>query len=493
METAVFFASNNDANETALKQVSAGHKLISSPHKDVIANSLSGKQRDISHLLAPVDENSDEYLKVDLKLQIALNTTLIDHLNVKAITNPNLSVLFDRASADLQVLDAWIPLSHLSGKNTLENVCERGFDFGDCNLGYQVDVGSIKIDSYQGMNIVYVLCKVIVGNSVVVEDLAEGRFYVNAIRSKGFCHSADSLYVKTDQSDVYRNRYRIFHPSQILPCYIVRFATSSLIRRPPAADVDYSNNVHQPVVPHNVQKSIQDQIREIDQILKKEFADTAEDQVYEVTEKSMLFLQELAQEKMSIILAEEMLMRHQIQQIKALRDFVSNEYKIMSPADFCTFMSASNAMLTTGAAYGRRLPKALKAVLPDLELKGGIEISNNWDNLIEGGESIANSIIYGIVSNEPNAKYSGSGSQVLLEEKNLNKREMTRQPAVALRKHYSTVLKSTVFRKALYDQHIGKYLEVAEKEDNENNAKSQILSSQSLIQKLPRLKERWTM
>ena len=475
----------------ALKQASAGTGLLSVPHRDVIAGSSPIIRHDISDLIAPVNEESDDFLVVDYKLQVALNTSIIDNLSVKAIANPNLSVPFDRISRGLQVLESWVPLSSLSGSNTVENVCERGFNLNDFALGFPVDVGSIKIDSFQGMNITYVLCKIVVGNSIVVEDVDEGKFYVNAIRSKGFDHSGDSLYVKTDQSDMYRNRYRLFNPSQILPCYIVQFATSSLVRRPPVSSVKYSDGTYDPVTSPLVKESVQQHIREINKILKHEFADTAEDCVYDVTEKSMMFLQELAQEKMSVILSEEMLMRHQIQQMKYLREFVSNQYKAMNPEEFCTFIAASNALLTTGAAYGRRRPKTLDTVIPDLCVKGGVNISNNWENLQpRGGGCIAHSSIYGFVSDKPPAiEYGSTSSHLMLEGKSPTRNETVRQPAIALRKHLSTVLKSTVFREAVYEEHIGQYLAAAEKEVDENNKKTKALSMRSIDSKIMAVKK----
>ena len=139
----------------ALKQASAGTGLLSVPHRDVIAGSSPIIKHDISDLIVPVNEESDDFLVVDYKLQVALNTSIIDNLSVKAIANPNLSVAFDRISRGLQVLESWVPLSSLSGSNTVENVCERGFSFNDFTLGFPVDVGSIKIDNFQGMNITY--------------------------------------------------------------------------------------------------------------------------------------------------------------------------------------------------------------------------------------------------------------------------------------------------------------------------------------------------
>ena len=163
----------------------------------------------------------------------------------------------------------------------------------------------------------------------------------------------------------------------------------------------------------------------------------------------------------------------------------------MNPEEFCTFIAASNALLTTGAAYGRRRPKTLDTVIPDLCVKGGVNISNNWENLQpRGGGCIAHSSIYGFVSDKPPAiEYGSTSSHLMLEGKSPTRNETVRQPAIALRKHLSTVLKSTVFREAVYEEHIGQYLAAAEKEVDENNKKTKALSMRSIDSKIMAVKK----
>ena len=47
------------------------------------------------------------------------------------------------------------------------------------------------------------------------------------LRSRLFPSECDSLYIENEQDDVYSSTYRMFDTTQVLPKYIVRFASSS--------------------------------------------------------------------------------------------------------------------------------------------------------------------------------------------------------------------------------------------------------------------------
>ena len=178
-----------------------------------------------------IREESDEFLTVDYKLQLALNTTLIDGLKIWTINNPNLSVKFDKKTNGLLVLDSWVPTTMLKGENSLETVCERGFRFQNKTEGFVFNIGALKPvvnDNRNSMYTTCVLCSVAVGTSLVANDLDEAR---QILSSRLFPTECDSLYIENEQTDVYTTTYRMFDSLQVLPRYIVRFASSSFVNQ----------------------------------------------------------------------------------------------------------------------------------------------------------------------------------------------------------------------------------------------------------------------
>ena len=137
-------------------------------------------------------------------------------------------------------------------------------------------IGALKPVVNVNRNSMYttcVLCSVAVGTSLVANDLDEAR---QILSSRLFPTECDSLYIENEQTDVYTTTYRMFDSLQVLPRYIVRFASSSFVnqrslrqgrsltQQNQLQNLPYSNNS---IIDPVLQKKIMNQIASIDELL----------------------------------------------------------------------------------------------------------------------------------------------------------------------------------------------------------------------------------
>eukprot|EP00944_MAST-04C_sp_MAST-4C-sp1_P006785 g6785.t1 len=264
-----------------------------------------------SRFTTAVTENSDEYLIVDYKLQLALNTTLIDGLKIWSIDNPNLTVKFDKKTNGLLVLDSWVPTSVLTGENSIESICKRGFTFENELHGFPFQSGALKPDVIKTRNSTYttcVLCSVAVGTSLVAQNIEEA---TEILRSRLFPSECDSLYIENEQDDVYSSTYRMFDTTQVLPKYIVRFASSSFTaqrslqtgKSPTTFERQRASSTHS-IINQELEDTIRNHITCISELLKRAEDEKIEDVIYEAAEASVAELEKLAREKMEVLISE---------------------------------------------------------------------------------------------------------------------------------------------------------------------------------------------
>ncbi|KAI8906868.1 hypothetical protein EDD86DRAFT_248451 [Gorgonomyces haynaldii] len=83
-------------------------------------------------LLGP---NSPEFAQLEYQLQLTLKSSTARMTQAFALSNPHLSLQFDRRCKDLLVLPTWVDASHLGGINTEEDVIRRGFQFAPSQQG----------------------------------------------------------------------------------------------------------------------------------------------------------------------------------------------------------------------------------------------------------------------------------------------------------------------------------------------------------------------
>ena len=370
-----------------------------SPMRNTKRDNISGSLTKFATLIR---EESDEFLTVDYKLQLALNTTLIDGLKIWTINNPNLSVKFDKKTNGLLVLDSWVPTTMLKGENSLETVCERGFRFQNKTEGFVFNIGALKPvvnDNRNSMYTTCVLCSVAVGTSLVANDLDEAR---QILSSRLFPTECDSLYIENEQTDVYTTTYRMFDSLQVLPRYIVRFASSSFVnqrslrqgrsltQQNQLQNLPYSNNS---IIDPVLQKKIMNQIASIDELLNREEDEKVEDLIYEVAKDSVIHLEKVAQEKMDVLISEQMTLRSQLDRLEEYGKYITEQYNELLPNQFLNTCNGINSILSTPAKFARMKPPALNQIVADMMLEGQTAVIDNFDTSGPGGgNGILNSI-----------------------------------------------------------------------------------------------------
>ena len=347
-----------------------------------------------SRFTTAVTEDSDEYLIVDYKLQLALNTTLIDGLKIWSIDNPNLTVKFDKKTNGLLVLDSWVPTSVLTGENSVESICKRGFTFENELHGFPFQAGALKPDVIKTRNSTYttcVLCSVAVGTSLVAHDIEE---VTEILRTRLFPNECDSLYIENEQNDVYSNTYRMFDTTQVLPRYIVRFASSSFTgqrslqtgKSPTTVKREPASSIHS-IINQELEDTIRNQITCISELLKKEEDEKIEDVIYESAEDSVVQLEKMAREKMEVLISEQMTLRLQLDTLEKYRKFISDQYDELPPHKFLRLREGINSILSTPANYARTRAPALDIIFPNLSVEGSFDVRNSFETRGPGGGS----------------------------------------------------------------------------------------------------------
>ena len=347
-----------------------------------------------SRFTTAVSEESNEYLVVDYKLQLALNTTLIDGLKIWSIDNPNLAVKFDKKANGLLVLDSWVPTSALTGENSVESICKRGFTFNNELHGFPFQAGAFKPDVIKTRNSTYttcVLCSVAVGTSLVAHDVEE---VTEILRSRLFPNECDSLYIENEQNDIYSNTYRMFDSAQVLPRYIVRFATSSFTGqrnlqtgKSPTTFEEKQALSTRSIINQELEDTLRKHITCISELLKREEDEKIEDVIYEAAEGSIVQLEKMAREKMEILISEQMTLRLQLDTLEKHRQFISDQYDELPPHKFLQLYEGINSILSTSANYARTRAPALDTIFPNLSVEGNFDVRNTFETRGPGGGS----------------------------------------------------------------------------------------------------------
>ncbi|KNC46156.1 uncharacterized protein AMSG_00274 [Thecamonas trahens ATCC 50062] len=166
----------------------------------------------------PVPRLSLEFAKVEYQLKLALQATTVELDEVAAIGNPNLSLAFEARAAEMMTLYAWVDAALVGDLNSVDEVMARGFRFQDAGMLFAV--GSIVIPDGAPRDHQYMLCKIAVGRSYVVEEEA-----LQAARVE-IPEGYDSIYVHSaasEEAHVYHHEYLLQDPAQVLPLFLVNF------------------------------------------------------------------------------------------------------------------------------------------------------------------------------------------------------------------------------------------------------------------------------
>ncbi|KAJ3038902.1 hypothetical protein HDV00_012824 [Rhizophlyctis rosea] len=181
--------------------------------------------------------NTSEFAYLEYGLQLALHAGTARIVAAYVLSNPHLTLQFEKRSKNILTLPSWVDATHLSGANTEEDVIRRGFQFTPPQTGMKFSVGSIRLpqstanssptrtkDGKPQRNIRKVLmCKLTIGRAQVVD---EGEVEA-CVLPEGY----DSFYLKDTSVgrdgkasvEDYHHEYFIKGSNQILPMYLVHY------------------------------------------------------------------------------------------------------------------------------------------------------------------------------------------------------------------------------------------------------------------------------
>ena len=166
-------------------------------------------------------------------LRVALQADNIHNVQCEIVENPSMVVAFERRTEGTLVLDSWVDAEGLTGTaNSLEAVCTSGFQFPASGQGAVFSTGRIDVpEPAVGRTYTFLLCKIAVGKSVVIESES-----TDAVLPRG----ADSLCVARSAEDEdrgYYYEYVLMDSSQVLPYAVVSFqlGKSALATAPPGS------------------------------------------------------------------------------------------------------------------------------------------------------------------------------------------------------------------------------------------------------------------
>ncbi|ORZ31816.1 hypothetical protein BCR44DRAFT_1463510 [Catenaria anguillulae PL171] len=196
--------------------------------------------------------NSPQFAYLEYFLQLSLRASSARILSAHALSNPHLTVQFEKRCADILTLDAWIDPALLPPANAEDEVVRRGFVFAPQSAapGIRVGIGSLKVShtlskgsatdagkqqQQQPPNVRRaILCKVGIG-----------RAYINNLEGAGrdaLPDGYDSWYLPLDGDSLlrqsldpdepaYYHEYFLTSPTQILPLYIVTYEYDPSLER----------------------------------------------------------------------------------------------------------------------------------------------------------------------------------------------------------------------------------------------------------------------
>ncbi len=184
------------------------------------------------------DSQAFGFLEYFLRLSLHSSTTRI--MEAWEVSNPQLTMQFEKRSKDTLTLDSWVESSKLSEGNQEEDLVSRGIHFGSgaCN-GMGFKVGRLDIltaatassasgaPSAPADGIIrrrMVLCKIAVGRSYnATEDFAAIATIPDGYDSFVIDRKGVPLELKADEAPLDQLEYVVKDGAQVLPTYVVIF------------------------------------------------------------------------------------------------------------------------------------------------------------------------------------------------------------------------------------------------------------------------------
>lgn len=179
-----------------------------------------------------LNSSSPQYSYLEYLLQLGLKASTVEIVNAYIVSNPHLSVQFDRRCKDILTLNSWVDSSNLIGKNSEDNIFKEGFTFSS-EGGMKFSVGQIQYSSTKDDDSIkkILLCRIGVGRAYAVTE--------ENLETTELPDGYDSFYImkdgenidKKDDENKYYHEYYITESSQVLPQYLVYYKYDPVIEK----------------------------------------------------------------------------------------------------------------------------------------------------------------------------------------------------------------------------------------------------------------------
>lgn len=186
------------------------------------AGSLVPKSGEVA-TIRPLPPISREFLRVKYLLQASLpGNELGDNVMIWDMRNPSLVEQYEQHTSGFLELDSWVGVHDLGPENCMTDVYSCGFTSPKPSRGMKFTTGNLILDNptKKGRR-TYVLCKIAVGRSCVIDEDATTK-----VLPVGY----HSFYIRRKEQDArgYYHEYVINNSLQVLPQYLVQFNCSPL-------------------------------------------------------------------------------------------------------------------------------------------------------------------------------------------------------------------------------------------------------------------------
>lgn len=186
--------------------------LPSAPNQPSVLNSLSS------------DTQSFGFLEYFLRLNLHASTAHI--VNAWEVSNPQLTLQFEKRAKDVLTLDAWVDASQLPAGNGEEEIIKRGFQFASATNGFKFTTGRIRLEECESSvtRKRMVLCKIAVGRAYnSTEDFAKIATIPEGYDSFVLDRERVHLNKDIDLTACEELEYILKDSTQILPTFVVVF------------------------------------------------------------------------------------------------------------------------------------------------------------------------------------------------------------------------------------------------------------------------------
>ena len=192
----------------------------------------------------PLSKKSDEYTRIAYMLQLALRSNDVEDVRVWKVENPHLAVQFQKRTAGMLVLDAWVDATSLGEQNAVQSVFSRGFKFPASGAGMGFTHGNCHLGGSDGSAAPaaggahqFLYTQIGVGRSFVMDDPAAKKVlppgYDSIYIQRNLDRDGDGKFSMEEYAAAashdargaqdYEHEYMLLDPTQVCARYLVEF------------------------------------------------------------------------------------------------------------------------------------------------------------------------------------------------------------------------------------------------------------------------------